>query len=705
MPANPFPDNYTEKVYSGVLGKIIGVYLGRPFEGWSHERIVNELGSIEYYVHDRLGVPLVVADDDISGTFTFLRGLDDFDTHGGITSDQIGKTWLNYIIEGKTILWWGGIGQSTEHTAFLNLKQGIAAPQSGSITQNGLTVAEQIGAQIFIDGWGMVCPGDTFRAAELARTAARVSHDGEAVHAAVVVAVMVSGAFIENSVYKLIELALTHIPLDCLIARLIRDIQSWYSKDYIDGDRDSWKSTLARIQSNYGYDKFPGNCHVVPNHALIILALLFGNGDFDLSMEIVNTSGWDTDCNSGNVGAILGVLNGLDCFSGKKDWRGPVADQILIPTADGASCVTDAVKIAKNICNLSARLYDQPDFYPEHKWFDFTFQGSTQGFKAAHVEPNAEGKCIVRNISDDDKSRRGLKVTIPKRSRPQIYRVYTPTFPDHEQLNLEGYGLVCCPTVFAGQTVEFKIRSINDGELDLRISPYVQDGNGERPEVIRGKTEIISKDWITFSWKIPELTNGIISVFGLEISASAGELTTIEVEYVDRTGNPSCDLLNSDTFGSQAAGWINAVDVFEYWNAQVGVQIIQNRGVGIAAIGGKDWCNSRFSATVSPKLAKRWGLVFHYQGLERYYFVQFTSNEVAIVRNFYGENVIARKPFVSQWDQIYEITVAIENEQIAVFLDGASLISAAINEQYLTCGGVGYYLDAGRITTTNMHMY
>ena len=35
--------NFEEKVYAGVLGKIIGVFLGRPFEGWSHERIMREL--------------------------------------------------------------------------------------------------------------------------------------------------------------------------------------------------------------------------------------------------------------------------------------------------------------------------------------------------------------------------------------------------------------------------------------------------------------------------------------------------------------------------------------------------------------------------------------------------------------------------------------------------------------------------------------
>ena len=44
--------DYDERVYAGVLGKIIGVYLGRPFEGWSNERIEETLGDIEYYVHD-----------------------------------------------------------------------------------------------------------------------------------------------------------------------------------------------------------------------------------------------------------------------------------------------------------------------------------------------------------------------------------------------------------------------------------------------------------------------------------------------------------------------------------------------------------------------------------------------------------------------------------------------------------------------------
>ena len=52
------PHDYAERVYDGVLGKLIGVYLGRPFEGWTYERILAELGPIDYYVNERRDVKL-----------------------------------------------------------------------------------------------------------------------------------------------------------------------------------------------------------------------------------------------------------------------------------------------------------------------------------------------------------------------------------------------------------------------------------------------------------------------------------------------------------------------------------------------------------------------------------------------------------------------------------------------------------------------
>src|SRR5262245_39768468 len=112
-------NEYIEKVYAGVLGKIIGVYLGRPFEGWLYDNIMSKLGEINYYVHDKLDRPLIVTDDDISGTFSFIRALPDNSISRDLSAEKIGDGWLNYLIEKKCVLWWGGNGNSTEHTAYL----------------------------------------------------------------------------------------------------------------------------------------------------------------------------------------------------------------------------------------------------------------------------------------------------------------------------------------------------------------------------------------------------------------------------------------------------------------------------------------------------------------------------------------------------------------------------------------------------------
>ena len=87
-----------ERIYAGVLGKILGVYHGRPVEGWSYERIRDRFGEVDYFVNDQLGRPIVLPDDDISGTFAFFRALADNGYPRDLKPATVGRTWLNYII-------------------------------------------------------------------------------------------------------------------------------------------------------------------------------------------------------------------------------------------------------------------------------------------------------------------------------------------------------------------------------------------------------------------------------------------------------------------------------------------------------------------------------------------------------------------------------------------------------------------------------
>ena len=79
-PVNSAGDpTYLERVYAGVLGKLIGVYLGRPVENWLYPEIERQFGEITYYIHEQRGRRLIITDDDISGMMTFLRALEDHD--------------------------------------------------------------------------------------------------------------------------------------------------------------------------------------------------------------------------------------------------------------------------------------------------------------------------------------------------------------------------------------------------------------------------------------------------------------------------------------------------------------------------------------------------------------------------------------------------------------------------------------------------
>lgn len=286
---------YEEKIYAGVLGKIIGVYLGRPVEGWPYQAIIDRFGEIPYYVNEELDLPLIVADDDISGTFAFFRAMEDHGFPQAITADQIGETWLNYIMENRSILWWGGLGNSTEHTAYLHLKQGIPGSQSGSMERNGPVLSQQIGAQIFMDAYAMACPGDPERANHLVRACAKVSHDGVAVDAAGFLGALEAAAFDERDLDTLFQQCTKFIETEEL-QRLVDDVRN------ICGAQKDWRKVRQRLNAKYGYHIYPGPCHMIPNHAMVLAGILCAGDDFAESVKIGASAAWDTDCNAGNIG-------------------------------------------------------------------------------------------------------------------------------------------------------------------------------------------------------------------------------------------------------------------------------------------------------------------------------------------------------------------------------------------------------------------
>jgi ADP-ribosylglycohydrolase len=707
-PASPMiTADYAERVYAGVLGKIIGVYLGRPFEQWTHERIVSTLGEINYYVNHRYEVRkngaeplLVVTDDDISGTFTFVRALPDYGNSRQLTPAQIGETWLNYVVEERSTHWWGGFGLSAEHTAFLRLKAGMRAPHTGSSRLNGKVLSEQIGAQIFIDGWAMVAPGDPEFAADLARRAASVSHDGEAVVAAQVIAAMESAAFLERDVNRLIDTAVALIPADSVISRMIDDIRGWHARD------TNWRATRSRIAEQYGYDKYRGNCHVVPNHALIINALLHGEDDFQRSLMIVNTSGWDTDCNSGNLGCLLGIKNGLPAIDTGPDWRGPIADRLYLSTADGGRAITDAGREATFLAGIGRALAGQPAKPPKDgARFHFDLPGSVQGF---HSDDSLEsnGTTSLENVAGHSRAgSRSLAIHYRHLASGRVGRVETPTFVLPETARLTSYPLLASPTLYAGQTVRARVEADRANEASVSVFPFIRfyDGSDALTRVTGQETAIEPGEDQDLVWRVQDTGGQPIAAIGVELGASDGAFGTLYLDYLNWDGPPQVTLtrpLDGGTMWRRA--WVQAVDRFDPgWPEPY--RLIQNSGCGLLIQGTREWTDYRVAATVKPEMIRGAGIAARVQGLRRYYALVLGADDRArLIKELDGTTVLAEAPVPQVFGRPYQLALEVEAERLQGSVDGELLFDVV--DPHLVEGSVAFLCDEGCMTSDSLRV-
>lgn len=672
------PADYAERVYAGVLGKMIGVYLGRPIEGWMHTRIVERFGEVRDYVHQAQGRPLIVSDDDLSGTFAFVRAVEE---HGPqLESREIGLTWLNQIVEGRSTLWWGGMGNSTEETAYTRLKSGVPAPQSGSIALNGRPAAEQIGAQIFIDGWAMLAPNDPELAAQLARAAAQVSHDGEAVDAAVALAVMEALAFIRRPLDDLLNAAQRSLPPEGTLARLYRDLRHWHAT------LPDWRDAFARLERDYGYHLYPGNVHVVPNHGVILLSLLYGAGDFEETLVICTTCGWDTDCNAGNVGALMGLLCGLDAIPER--WRAPVADRLFVCSAEGSRVVTDAVQVTDDLVRLAHTLHGLPPPARSPR-YHFSLPGSVQGFlgEDLDVQPHPDGLRLSANGAG--------RATVATFLPPEVPSPHDTPYTRNLGQGWN-YTLLACPTLHPGQRVSARVRV----DAPLTVAWSLEYCDAEDQVVTRNaEATLLQPGTHDLSWTVPDLGAWPIIRLGLRL-AGVGNLI---LHQLDWQGVPTLQLSRPPGSGQMwRRTWINAAGRIDTKSPGL-MRFSQHEGVGQLLLDARDWTGLRVQAVMSAQLPAPLGLAVHARGLRRHYALWLRPGQAELVRQRDAERVVlAQTPYFWEPGERLDLSLAIVAGRLQASVGTAVL--EAYDPQPLESGGVAVLCEANGVDVWEMQL-
>jgi len=360
------------KIQGGWLGRCAGCLLGKPVEGLSKEQIEKWLRIADAYPLDDYFPPLLdlpedadewlrrrvsnlevlrgyinhmVRDDDIDYTIINLHILE---TWGFMfTTENVGDAWLSNLPFLRVY--------TAERAAYRNLVNELAPPETAMYMN---PYREWIGAQIRADMWGYVTPGMPEYGAALAFRDARLSHVKNGIYGEMLVSAMISAAFATSDIEEIIDIGLSEIPAESRLSEAVRDVIEWRGK-YSD-----WRESWRRINEKYGHYH---RVHTINNAALVLLGLLYGEGDFERSITISVMGGWDTDCNGATVGSILGVMLGAEKIP--KKWTAPLNDRVeSFVIGYNNSRISDLAKRTFNLAKIALKrskegsLLEEKDF-------------------------------------------------------------------------------------------------------------------------------------------------------------------------------------------------------------------------------------------------------------------------------------------------------------------------------------------------------
>ena len=321
---------YESKVLGSWIGRVAGDQVGAPLEFRPYSYIKKTYGDLTDY--PKLVDPDHVNDDEMYEICALValeeKGID-------LTAKDIAQKWLDLLYK---------LNFTAERVALKNLAKDIWPPHSG-IEKN--IYYDAIGAQMRADLWGQITPGCPKIAKKYAEMDGSISHAGIGIEGEVFIAGLISNAFFENDISKNIEKSIQLLPPkeESLYTQMVyKAIETYdlYPNDFRKGREiliDYWhdirKNQLKKDPNNTKkrntrfLNKVVSGVHVLPNAGIIVLSLLYGaekkEDVLGNSICIAGMMGLDTDCNCGNIGAILGTQIGAQQIPNK--WKEPLENK------------------------------------------------------------------------------------------------------------------------------------------------------------------------------------------------------------------------------------------------------------------------------------------------------------------------------------------------------------------------------------------
>lgn len=281
-----------DKIRGAWAAQMIGVSYGAPTE-------FTTLGKINEGPIKGDDLSNSIDQDDLYVEMTFAQVMDTIGL--GATCADYGEAFK----KSKYPLW------HANAAARRNLNRGIAAPLSGQPKYN--MHADDIDFQIEADFIGIMCPGLPRESNKFCDRVGRVMNYGDGLYGGMFIAGMYSAAYFEDDPRKVVEAGVACIPAESPYAKTINDVLAW-SKDEAD-----WKKVWQKLEDKWdkndvcpdGVDQ-SFNIDAKLNGAYVALGLLYGERDWQKTMEIATRCGQDSDCNPASALGVLGAILGYD---------------------------------------------------------------------------------------------------------------------------------------------------------------------------------------------------------------------------------------------------------------------------------------------------------------------------------------------------------------------------------------------------------
>ncbi|MBE6374853.1 MAG: ADP-ribosylglycohydrolase family protein [Lentisphaerae bacterium] len=303
MASNFNVEHLYDKILGCWTGKNIGGTLGTPFEG------TKEMPEIDFYTGELNGEPL--ANDDLDLQLIWLFAAEEKGIYQ-LTPRKLAEYWLNYE----------GAPMGEYRNCIANIVNGLYPPLSGSCNNSELRWSN--GAWIRSEIWACIFPGSPDEAARCAYMDSCCDHEGEGIWAEVFTAALESAAFVESDLEKAVSLALARIAPDCRIAAAVRKaLELFHSGIPLDDARNA----IVELNKDTGFFQAPQNI------GFVVLALLYGQGDFGKTVCYAVHCGDDTDCTAATAGAVLGIICGRKNLPEK--WCAPIGERIITKCVSG----------------------------------------------------------------------------------------------------------------------------------------------------------------------------------------------------------------------------------------------------------------------------------------------------------------------------------------------------------------------------------